>query len=84
MEAERQHAKKASPLTLLEILARQPQKSLPLFNLQEQSGMEPTRYGEALINLRNAGYLEFKGEGFDGVIWLTPSGEEVVRLARPA
>ncbi|HEY6341865.1 MAG TPA: hypothetical protein VIY49_10270 [Bryobacteraceae bacterium] len=33
-----------SPLTLLEILARQVQAALPLPDLQTLSGMEPTRY----------------------------------------
>jgi DNA-binding IclR family transcriptional regulator len=73
-----------SPLTLLEILARQTQQSLPLFELQTKSGMEPSRYSEALKSLRNAGYIEFVGEGFEGVIRLTPSGAQVVQLAQPA
>jgi DNA-binding IclR family transcriptional regulator len=74
----------ASPLTLLEILARQPQQSLSLFELQEQSDMDPSRYGDALKSLRNAGYIEFVGEGFEGVVQLTPGGAQVVQLARPA
>ena len=74
----------ASPLTLLEILARRSQQSLPLFELHTQSGMEPSRYSEALKSLRNAGYIEFIGEGFEGVIRLTPSGAQVVQLAQPA
>jgi DNA-binding IclR family transcriptional regulator len=86
MEAEKQHAKppKASPLTLLEILARQSQQSLPLFNLQAQSGMEPSRYGEALKSWQNAGYITFAGEVPEQVVTLTARGAEVVKLARPA
>jgi DNA-binding IclR family transcriptional regulator len=76
--------KPASPLTLLEILARRSQQSLPLFDLQTQSGMDPSRYADALKSLRNAGYIEFVGEGFDGVIRLTPGGAQVVQLAQPA
>jgi len=76
--------KPVSPLTLLEILSRQVQQSLPLFELQTQSGMQPSRYSEALKSLRNAGYIEFVGEGFEGVIRLTPSGAQVVQLAQPA
>jgi DNA-binding transcriptional ArsR family regulator len=76
--------KPASPLTLMEILARQVQQSLPLFELQTQSGMQPSRYSEALKSLRNAGYIEFAGEGFEGVIRLTPSGAQVVQFAQPA
>lgn len=81
---KRAQPKPASPLTLLEILARQLQQSLPLFELQTQSGMEPSRYAEALKSLRNAGYIEFVGEGFEGVIRLTPSGAQVVQIAQPA
>jgi len=55
-----------------------------MFDLQTQSGIEPSRYAEALKSLRNAGYITFEGEGFEGAIRLTDSGAEVVRLARPA
>ncbi|SPE39421.1 hypothetical protein SBA3_3200002 [Candidatus Sulfopaludibacter sp. SbA3] len=74
----------ASPLTLLEILARDEGQALPLFELQARSGMEPSRYAEALKSLRNAGYLAVEGEALEQVVRLTPSGAEVVRLARPA
>ncbi len=88
LEAENRRAEQrrqnASPLTLLEILARQAGRDLPLFDLQAQSGMEPSRYEEALLSLRNAGYIEFAGEGFEGVIRLTDSGSQVVKLAKPA
>ena len=84
LENQRAKAAKASPLTLLEILARRGDQSLPMFDLQTQSGIEPSRYAEALKSLRNAGYITFEGEGFEGAIRLTDSGAEVVRLARPA
>ena len=73
-----------SPLTLLEILSRRADRSLPLFDLQTLSGMEPARYAEALKSLRSAGYIELVGEGLDGVLRLTPSGERAAQLARPA
>jgi len=73
-----------SPLTLLEILARQTQQSLPLFDLQTQGGMEPSRYAEALKSLSTAGYIAFEGDAPEQVVKLTNSGAEVVRLARPA
>jgi hypothetical protein len=73
-----------SPLTLLEILARQAQQSLPLFDLQTISGLAPSRYAQALKSLRNAGCITFVGEAPEQVIRLTGSGAEVVRLARPA
>ena len=75
---------KVSPLTLLEILARQDKQSLPMFDLQTQSGMEPSRYGEALKSLLNAGYIAIEGEAPEQVIRLTDSGAQVVRIAQPA
>jgi hypothetical protein len=72
-----------SPLTLLEILARQSQESLPLFDLQAQSSMEPSRYGAALKSLLSAGYIAIEGEAPDQVVKLTNNGSEVVRIARP-
>jgi hypothetical protein len=77
-------AARPSPITLLEILARQVEQSLPLFELQAQSGMEPARYGEALKSLLDAGYIAITGEAPEQVIQLTGSGAGVVRLARPA
>lgn len=73
-----------SPLTLLGILARQSQKSLPVFDLQSLGGMDPSRYAEALKSLRDAAYIEIAGETPEQVVRLTDSGTEVVRLAQPA
>jgi hypothetical protein len=86
MEAMRKSAKpaKASPITLLEVLARQAQQSLPMFDLQAQSGMEPARYAEALKGLRDAGYIAIDVEALDQAVRLTESGGKVVDLARPA
>jgi len=75
---------KASPITLLEILARQARQALPMFDLQTQSGMEPSRYGEALKSLRDAGYITIDGEAPEQSVQLTESGGKVVQLARPA
>jgi DNA-binding transcriptional ArsR family regulator len=74
----------ASPLTLLEILSRRPEQSLQLFDLQSLAGMQPSRYGEALKSLRDAGYISLEGEAPDQLVRLTGKGAEVVRLARPA
>ena len=63
-----------SPLTLLEILARQVQGALPLPDLQTLSGMEPARYRDALKMLRDSGYIAVEG----------PALEEVVRLTEKA
>jgi hypothetical protein len=74
----------ASPITLLEILAAQAQRSLPMFDLQARSGMEPPRYAEALKSLRDAGYITIEGEAPEQAVRLTDSGGNVVQLARPA
>jgi predicted transcriptional regulator len=74
----------ASPLTLLEILTQQAERSLPLFELQTQSGMDPSRYAAALKSLRDPGYIAIDGEGLEQVVRLTESGAQVLQLARPA
>jgi DNA-binding MarR family transcriptional regulator len=75
---------KASPLALLAILSQQTSQSLPIFELQAQSAMEPSRYGDALKSLRDAGYIEIEGEPLAESIRLTDQGAVVVRLAKPA
>jgi hypothetical protein len=75
---------KASPLSLLEILAGRSERSLPMFDLQAQSGMQAARYGEALKSLLDAGYIAIEGEAPEQTIRLTESGGKVVQLARPA
>src|ERR1035437_6586113 len=74
----------ASPMTLLEILTRQTPQSLPLFELQTQSGMDPSRYAAALKGLRDPGYIVIDGEGLEQVVRLTEGGVQVLQLARPA
>jgi hypothetical protein len=73
-----------SPLTLLEILARQPQRTLPLFDLQKLSDMEPSRYGEALKSLRDGGYITIAGDPAEQIVTLTDGGAKVAQIARPA
>jgi hypothetical protein len=80
----REKPARPSPLTLLEILARQDRQSLPLFGLQTLSGMEPSPYGEALKSLRDADYIVIEGEAPEQSVRLTGAGAEVSRLARPA
>lgn len=73
-----------SPLTLLEILGRQSRKALPIFDLQAQSGMEPSRYAEALKGLQDAKFIVIEGQGIDQTVQLTDAGAGVVQLAKPA
>jgi hypothetical protein len=74
----------ASPLSLLELLAQQPQPTLPLGVLQSLSGMDPVRYREALKTLRDADYISIAGPALDEMVTLTGKGAEVARLTRPA
>jgi DNA-binding PadR family transcriptional regulator len=55
---QREAQKKAvSPLTLLEFLSQRAPQGLPIAELQSLSGMDPTRYRDALKSLRDAGFL---------------------------
>jgi hypothetical protein len=74
----------ASPLTMLEILARQVQQALPLPDLEKLSGMEPARYREALKSLRDSGYIAIYGPPLEEFVRLTDKGADIARLARPA
>jgi hypothetical protein len=71
-------------MTLLEILSRQPQRSLFMFDLQKLSDMEPSRYADALKGPRDAGYITIAGDPAELIVTLTDSGAKVAQLARPA
>ena len=73
-----------SPVTILEILARQSQLTLPLPDLQTLSRMDPSRFRDALKSLLGTGYISIEGAQLDEVVKLTDKGAEVARLARPA
>jgi predicted transcriptional regulator len=78
------HFAAGSPLALLQILFRQTPRSLPLFDLQNRGGMDPSRYAEALRSLLNTGCITFEGDAREQSVHLTTRGAEVVRLSRPA
>ncbi len=73
-----------SPATVLEILSRQTAQSLPVFDLQTLTGMDPGRFREVLKVLRDAEFVMIEGDSLDGVVRLTSRGAEAARLARPA
>jgi DNA-binding MarR family transcriptional regulator len=73
-----------SPLTLLEILSQSKDMSLPLFDLQTRSGMEPSSYGESLKSLRDAGYIAIEGDAAEQTVKLTESGAVASKFARSA
>jgi hypothetical protein len=74
----------ASPLTLLEILSRQSQHSLPIFDPQALSGLTSQRYADALKSLSDDGFIEIAGEAPELVVRLTDRGVSVASLGRPA
>ena len=74
----------ASPVTLLEILARQVQRALPMADLQTLSGMGANQHQESLKRLRDAGYIAIEGDQLAEVVRLTERGADVAELARPA
>jgi hypothetical protein len=73
-----------SPITLLEILARQPQRAMAMADLEKLSGMEPTRFRSALKSLMDTAYVTVHGATLEESVQLTDKGAEAASLARPA
>jgi hypothetical protein len=71
-----------TPLTILEILARQVQRTLPIWDLQSLSGMDAIRFRDALKSLQSLSYVAIDGESLSEVIRLTDKGAEAASLAR--
>jgi len=72
----------ATPLSLLFKLADVGQ--MPLADLQTATGMAFGEFAAALKYLGDSGYLTVSGAPGHEAARLTPLGEEVSRLARPA
>ena len=73
-----------SPLSLLAVLNQNLNRSLPIFELQEHSGMEPSRYAEAIKKLQQIGYISIDGDPTSLIVKLTDSGLSTLQLAQPA
>jgi hypothetical protein len=73
-----------SPLTLLEILAGQAQRSLYIFDLHSLSRMDPWRYGAALTILRDTKCIEIIGDAPDQTVRLSDTGAALIQIMRPA
>lgn len=71
-----------TPLSVLFKLAEAGQ--MPLADLQTTSGMPFGAFAAAVADLSNSGYLTVSGEPGHEVAKITPLGENVWRLARPA
>ena len=70
-----------APLTILGILARQVQRTLPIWDLQSLSGMDATRFRDALKSLRALDYVAVDGASLDEVVRLTDKGADAASLA---
>jgi hypothetical protein len=73
-----------SPITLLEVLARQPQRAMAMADLEKLSGMESGRFRNALKSLMDTGYVAVQGPTLEEAVQLTDKGAEASSLARPA
>ena len=73
-----------SPLSLLAVLNQNLTRSLPIFELQENSGMGPSRFAEAIQKLQHAGYISLDGDSANLIVNLTPTGLSTLQLAQPA
>jgi hypothetical protein len=83
-KSESAAAPSVSPITLLEVLARQPQRAMAMADLETLSGMESGRFRNALKSLMDAGYVTVQGPMLEEAVQLTDKGAEAASLARPA
>lgn len=74
----------ATALTLLGTVGGADQKQMPLQDLMSVSGMAFAEFADALKSLKELGYLTLTGPPGSELANLTPLGEEVSRLSRPA
>lgn len=72
-----------TPMTLLEILARQPQRAMAMADIEKLSEMDPTQFRSALKRLKDTGYIELTGQTLEEVVQLTDKGADAATLARP-
>ncbi len=73
-----------SPITVLEILSRQPQRAMAMADLEKLSGMESPRFRSVLKSLLDLAYVTVQGPLLDAAVTLTDKGAEAPALARPA
>ncbi len=73
-----------SPITVLEILSRQPQRAMAMADLEKLSGMDSTRFRSMLKSLMDLAYVTVEGPALDAAVTLTDKGAEAAVLARRA
>jgi predicted transcriptional regulator len=73
-----------SPITVLEILSRQPQRAMAMADLEKLSGMDSTRFRSVLKSLVDLAYVTVEGPALEAAVTLTDKGAEAAVLARPA
>jgi hypothetical protein len=55
-----------SPIALLEVLARQPQRAMAMADLEKLTGMDSGRFRDALKSLMDTGYVTVEGPTPEG------------------
>ena len=73
-----------SPITVLEILSRQPQRAMGMADLKQLSDMDSMRFRGVLKKFRDLDYITVQGPPLDAAVTLTNTGAEAAILARPA
>ena len=73
-----------TPISVLEILSRQPQRAMAMADLETLSGMDSTRFRNVLKSLVDLAYVTVEGPPLEAAVALTDKGAEAAVLARPA
>lgn len=72
------------PISLLEILGRQPQRAIAMADLETLSGMDSVQFRKVLKSLTDLAYVTVEGPAVHESVKLTEKGVEAASLARPA
>jgi predicted transcriptional regulator len=73
-----------TPISVLEILSRQPQRAMAMTDLETLSGMDSARFRNVLKSLADMAYVTVEGPAVEAAVALTEKGAEAAVLARPA
>jgi hypothetical protein len=70
-----------SPITVLKILSRQPQRAMAMADLEELSGMDSTLVRSVLTSLIDLAYFTVQGFALEAAVAFTDKGAEGSVLA---
>jgi predicted transcriptional regulator len=73
-------ARTSSPASLLGVLNGQAQKSMPLSQLTDLSGMSAAQFRDALKKLADSSFIDISGQPLSEEVTLTPKGLEAAAL----